>query len=195
MRTSHITEVGTRAMLKQLVDARPLSPWSKAFLYRSDGHVLKLAVGHHIDNTIHIDLFWGLETDSVYSLEFVTAMDTCMDTATSGYVTLAVVNKTLDFNYTTYTRDPCKDIYHILHTALTCELCTCHRCMKPDEELTCLSCLAECREDDMSKHMCGVCHDMCNARIDTTACCKQYIHDACRIKCKNKCPYCRSALT
>ena len=178
--------------MRRLVEARPLSPWSRAHFFRQDGHALKLAVGHHIDNTIHVDLFWGLETDPVYSLEFVNAMDTCMDTATSGYATIAVVNKTLDFNYSTYTHDPCIDIYHAIKTALTCELCSCGRSMKPEGELTCLSCLAECREEDMCKHMCGVCHDVCNARIIQTSCCKQYIHDACRINCKNKCPYCRA---
>jgi hypothetical protein len=84
-------------------------------------------------------------------------------------------------------------MYSKLKAALEAEMCAgCGLNIVPGGLVECYECMMYLSEEDDSKNVCGVCKDVCCARIETTPCCKQYIHRVCSRKWDGDCPFCRA---
>lgn len=84
-------------------------------------------------------------------------------------------------------------MYQKLKVALEAELCAgCGSNILPFDLIECYSCMMQLSEADDNKHMCGVCKEVCCAKIEKTTCCQQHIHRVCSNKWGGDCPYCRA---
>lgn len=85
-------------------------------------------------------------------------------------------------------------IFDKMKMALEAELCVgCESNVVPKDCMECHACMMGHTEQDDRKHMCGICHEVCRAKIEVTPCCFQYIHKVCSKKWKGSCPFCRRA--
>lgn len=203
-KTSRVTEIGLRATLHRMMEhVQPgvtSAMWTSVHLFRPDGHILKLALECPVDDMVQVALYWGIGEDDTVLSPFLEAMDRCMmasllgasASGAPGRLVLATVDPQLQHCYTFLGKDAVPHIYAAVQEALSCELCACGRSMKPGGDLVCLTCMAECGPDDIAKEMCGVCHETCVAPIGRTECCQQYLHQACRLRCQRRCPFCRA---
>lgn len=88
-----------------------------------------------------------------------------------------------------------KHMFGKMKMALEAEMCVgCETNIVPKDFMECHTCMMGYTEQDDAKHMCGICHDTCQAKIEITPCCFQYIHRVCRKKWHGPCPFCRRAI-
>lgn len=91
-----------------------------------------------------------------------------------------------------YSEENVEYMFKKMKMALEAELCLgCETNIVPLGCMECHTCIMGYTEQDDSKHMCGVCHDTCQAKMEVTPCCVQYIHRVCRKKWHGSCPFCR----
>lgn len=84
-------------------------------------------------------------------------------------------------------------MYRHLQVALDAQMCAgCGINIVPHELMECYACMMRLNQEDDAKHVCGVCHDKCCAKMEQTPCCDQFIHRVCKNKWHGSCPFCRA---
>lgn len=212
MQSTPITECGLRIAFERMMHtvansdedlgvARNVS----LFLFRSDQHMFEVSFDkgsfrrneetNEYERVYEMVLQWH-ETcnpnDDMGDDIFVEAMNRYFGVGTA-CLTLDVVRKDLRSVFQPCRfRDCAAKAYHTLRKLMVLDVCECKMNMIEEGNLMCLTCCAGLEEKDLAIHMCGICHDICQAQIHQTQCCKQWIHVACHNKCGHVCPFCRA---
>lgn len=196
---SRITKQGLRMVLLRMIGNIHTNsvdlPFS-LFLRREDERVIEvfLRKAYHRNDDEHryeVVVRWDVEIDvDEYAGEvdpYVRAMNRYFGNNIS-CVTLEII--TDDLKDLTQ-KDAIPEIFRMVNKLLKLEFCACEFGMIEQGDAVCFTCLVGLEQEDLSKHMCGVCHDTCNAPIEKTKCCTQWIHKHCSKKCGIRCPFCR----
>jgi hypothetical protein len=192
-----ITEVGLRATLQRMM-ARIINKRSHPlFIFRTDGRTIRVTITartsfiYEPGDETFFDVRASWHDAYGYDSAFVAAMNMFYDTEIS-HINLAQVSASLCFSKTGL--DAVPTILSKLLQVVSLELCTCEKCVIPDGEVVCYTCALGVREEDVNRHMCGICYEICVAPVTKQTCCGQYIHSACKAKCMGLvCPFCRAA--
>lgn len=191
---SPITLDGLRLAFRTMIRNHERTPPPSLFLKRGDGHILEVAMrklvryGEHETQRFEVVVHWDIENEMEELSPFVSALNRYMCSPASAY-TVEVIDANL---CAIDNEDAAPKCFDVIKKLLTMEMCSCDFGVVEENEVVCLTCLACLAEKDMSKHLCGVCHERCNAQIQTTKCCHQWIHTHCKQRCGLRCPFCRS---
>lgn len=200
---TNITLCGLRAMVQQMLKDAADGRWDlcKAIAFTADGHAVALTL-NVCGSMVELCACWRPDSEtSVHPLDEDLVETDPFFAAVSRHLGQFGTRMNLAVMDT-----ECKDLkskddalpgaLERIQRLLDLEMCDCGRMVKPSERLVCNTCILECGEEDVAKHVCGVCKELAVAPIEKTKCCDQHIHSVCLDKCigvSDKCPFCRAA--
>lgn len=196
MAPSRITQAGLRVAFRHMISKALKNTPAFFHLKRNDENLIEVSLT--MDNArineddtpffqvvVTWDVSWLHETRDAEM--FIDAMNRFMESTSSSY-TVDFINEELkDING----EDAIPRCFDTIKKMLDIELCCCKFAMVEENYNICLTCIAGLEDKDLSKFMCGVCHETNFWPINKTRCCKQWIHRSCHNKCGTRCPFCR----
>lgn len=195
---SRITTQGIRIVLQRMIEvidktsATTDMPTS-LFLRRGDERIIEMFLRkayrrNEEDRRYEVVVRWDVDCDiEEFGCPFVRAMNRYFNNEISCTTIDVITDDLKDLSQ----KDAVPEIFRMLIKILTIEFCSCEFGLVEQGDEVCFTCMAGLEEEDLAKYMCGVCHDTCNAPIEKTKCCTQWIHTHCSRKCGIRCPFCR----